>query len=88
MRLLLRVKPGAARTRVVGRYGERLKVEVAAPPEGGKANAALLDFLSERLGAAVSLSGGMASRDKAVLVEGLDADEAMRRLMPQPRRTA
>ncbi len=77
------MKPGAARTRVLGRYGDRLKVEVAAPPEDGKANAALIAFLAKRLGVPVSLAGGASSRDKAVLVAGLDADEMMRRLMPQ-----
>lgn len=83
-RLFLRVKPGARKTRVVGPYGDRIKVEVAAPPENGKANAELLRFLRERLDlpiGSVSLAGGEASRDKQVLVSGLDLDEVRRRLL-------
>lgn len=82
MRLRLRVKPGAPRSRVVGPYGERLKVDVSAPPEDGKANEELLRFLKAKLGAPVALVRGASSRDKEVEVEGLDAAEAMRRLAP------
>ncbi len=85
MRLKLRVKPGAPRSRVVGPYGDRLKIDVAAPPEDGKANAALVAFLAERLGVPrdrISVVRGGASRDKEVAVTGLDVDEAMRKLAP------
>ncbi len=82
-RLRLRVRPGAPRTRVVGPYGDRLKVEVSAPPEGGRANEALLRFLSEQLDVelgSLSLVRGTSSRDKEVLVIGLGSDEMLRRL--------
>jgi uncharacterized protein (TIGR00251 family) len=85
MRLKLRVKPGAPRTCVVGPYGDRLKIDVAAPPEDGKANAALVAFLAERLGIPrerVSVVRGSASRDKEVAVTGLDLGEAMGKLAP------
>ena len=36
-RVRVKVVPGASRTKVVGVLGDRLKVAVAAPPEGGKA---------------------------------------------------
>ena len=83
-RLSLRVVPGASRTEVAGRLGDALKVRVAAPPESGAANAALLAFLAERLGLprwAVTLVAGAASPRKAVAVEGLDAAEAEARLL-------
>jgi uncharacterized protein len=68
---------------VVGRYGEAWKLRVAAPPERGKANEAVLDLLSRSLGVAITdlrLVTGHGARDKTVEVAGLSADEAERRL--------
>ena len=45
------VQPRASRTRVVGVHDGRLKVQLAAPPVDGEANAALVDFLADALGA-------------------------------------
>ena len=70
MTLELRVSPGADRTRVAGRMADgRLKVRVAAIPEGGQANAELVQFLARALGvsrAAVRVARGRASRDKTI----------------------
>src|SRR6476620_2636829 len=41
--LNVKVVPGASRDRVVGRYGDGVKVQVSAPPEGGKANKAAIE---------------------------------------------
>ena len=82
-RLALRVKPGARRSRIAGIYGERLRVEVAAPPERGKANDALCALLAEALGvsrAEVELKTGHGSQDKVVRLRGLSPAEARRRL--------
>ena len=84
-RLRLRVSPGA-RAQVrggIGRHGEGWKVRVAAPPEGGKANEAVLRLLADRLGvpkASLTLVSGRSSRDKIVEVSGIDQAEAARRL--------
>ncbi len=51
----------------------RLRVAVAAPPEDGRANAAILRVLADALGvkpAACRLAQGQTARDKLVLVEG------------------
>jgi uncharacterized protein len=68
--LELRVSPGADRTRVAGRMADgRLKVRVAAIPEGGQANAELVQFLARALGvprAAVRVARGRSSRDKTI----------------------
>jgi hypothetical protein len=75
--LRLKVSPGAARTEVAGLHGDRLKVRVAAPPEKGAANEALLAFLARRLGVAkqaVSLTFGAASREKVVTILDLSPD--------------
>ena len=73
--LRLHVQPGAGRTAVVGIYGDALKVRVAAPPEGGRANEACLDLVAETFGVgrdAVELTGGQASRSKRVRVTGVE----------------
>ena len=82
-RLQLRVSPGASRAGVVGRHGDAWKVRVAAPPEDGRANDAVVRLLAERLHvprASVSVVSGHTSRDKVVELHGLDPREAERRL--------
>jgi uncharacterized protein len=82
-RLRLRVSPGAKRAGVVGPHGEGWKVRVAAPAEGGRANEAVLQLLSETLSVprnAVALISGHAARDKVVQLAGLDPAQIERRL--------
>ncbi len=79
----LRVSPGAAGSRIVGRHGEAWRVRVAAPPEGGKANAAALDLLAGVLRVPrgrIELISGRTARDKVVALRGLSADEVDQRL--------
>ena len=76
--LSVHVQPGAGRTAVVGRHGTALKVKVAAPPEGGRANDAVLALLATSFGlptSAVELVGGAASRSKQVLLRGVEASD-------------
>jgi uncharacterized protein (TIGR00251 family) len=82
-RLRLRVSPGARSASVVGRHGEAWKVRVAAPPEGGRANEAVLRLLAEALSLprdAVTLVSGHGARDKIVQLVGLDQSQIQRRL--------
>jgi uncharacterized protein (TIGR00251 family) len=82
-RVRLRVSPGAARTHVVGRHGDAWKVRVAAAPEDGKANEAVVRLLAETLGLErrnVVLITGHGARDKLVALTGIGGDEADRRL--------
>ncbi len=82
-RLRLRVSPGAARAAVVGRHGDAWKVRVAAAPERGKANAAILTLIADTLAvprSAVTLVSGGGSRDKIVELAGIEPDEIERRL--------
>jgi uncharacterized protein YggU (UPF0235/DUF167 family) len=77
------VAPGAAKPGVVGRHGEAWKVRVAAAPERGKANDAVLDLLASTLSvprASVTLVSGSASRDKIVELAGIAPEEIERRL--------
>ena len=74
--LRLTVSPGARRTEVVGRIGDRLKVRVAAAPEKGAANQELLAFLARTLNLPQSAFRllGAASRSKLVEVHDLSPD--------------
>lgn len=70
--LALHIQPGAKRTEVVGEHGEALKIRLSAPPVDGKANAALLAFLAEKLRLpknAVRLHSGQTGRHKRVWAE-------------------
>jgi uncharacterized protein (TIGR00251 family) len=77
--LAVLVQPRASRTRVVGEHDGLLKIQLAAPPVDGEANAALLEFLAKALGVPrrqVTLTVGDASRRKRVKVVGVDAARA------------
>ena len=79
--LSVHAQPGAGRSAVVGRHGDALKVRVAAPPEGGRANEVLARLLAETLGvpaANVALVSGDKSRNKRFRVTGVDAAELPR----------
>ena len=83
-RLKVKAVPGASRSEIVGRLGEALKIRVAAPPEGGKANREILELLAEKLGlpaTGVSLVSGAASPAKVVALRGVTAEQAWARLL-------
>ena len=82
-RVRLRVAPGASRAGIVGRHGEAWKVRVAAPPEGGRANDAVVRLLAETLSVpreAVTLVSGHGGRDKIVELAGIGPSQIERRL--------
>jgi uncharacterized protein YggU (UPF0235/DUF167 family) len=77
VRILLRVRPGASRTAVGGRYdgpgGTGLVVAVAARAVEGQATKAVLEAVAAAFGvrrSAVTLVRGATSRDKLVEIEG------------------
>jgi uncharacterized protein (TIGR00251 family) len=76
--LAVHVQPGARRSEVAGRHGDRLKIRVAAPALDGRANDALVAFIADRLRvpkARIALVKGERSRDKLFAVSG-DCDPA------------
>jgi uncharacterized protein (TIGR00251 family) len=80
------VQPRASKTRVVGEHDGRLKLQLAAPPVDGEANAALLAFLADALGvkkADVTLLAGETGRRKRVRVAGLAAAAVAATLLGQ-----
>lgn len=81
--IAFRVVVRAPRTAVAGRHGAAYRVRLAAPPVEGAANAELLRHLASVLGVRVAdlrLVMGERSRDKVVVVTGLDAVTVRARL--------
>jgi uncharacterized protein (TIGR00251 family) len=82
-RLAVKVTPNAGRNTITGVKDGVLQVKVAAPPDKGKANKELIDFLSERLGvrkSAIAIITGHTGRNKIISIEWMDQQEALKRL--------
>jgi len=76
--LAVRAQAGARKNAVLGERGGALKVAVTAPPEDGRANAALVEVLRDWLGvkrSQVELASGAANRNKHFLIRGLTPGE-------------
>jgi uncharacterized protein len=91
-RFTVRVTPRASRTAIVGVMGKgddaALKIALHAPAAEGRANAALIDFLSDALGmlrSAIEIGGGKHARSKTIIVRGRSAAEIsalLERILP------
>lgn len=81
MRLSVRLTPRSSSARVGGLWTDAkgqawLSASVTAPPDKGRANAALIDLLAGTLGIArslISLEAGDTSRLKRVRIKSTDA---------------
>jgi uncharacterized protein len=72
VRFVIRVRPGASRTKVGGRRGDALTVAVTAPALDGRANEAVRSALAVAFGVRmreVSIVAGSRGRDKVVEIE-------------------
>jgi uncharacterized protein (TIGR00251 family) len=81
--LRLHVQPGAGKTAISGTFGDALKLKVAAPPAGGRANDACVAFVADLFGVdsgSVELTHGQSSRSKRVKIKGLEREDADRLL--------
>lgn len=82
VRIALKVVPGSRADAVVGPFGGRLKVKVAAAAEGGRANEAVCELLARELGVRardVTIVSGPTHPEKVVRVQGVDADTVLRK---------
>jgi hypothetical protein len=85
--LLLRVKivPAARRTRYLGEWNGRARIAVAAPPEKGRANQAVVAFLAKLLSVPrrdVTVVAGHISPLKTIRIGGVDVDALRAALQP------
>jgi uncharacterized protein (TIGR00251 family) len=82
-RLLIRVTPNAGRNEITGWPEGVLQVKIAAPPEKGKANKELTDFLGQRLGvkrSAITIIKGQTGRNKVLEIEGMSREDMINKL--------
>lgn len=83
LRIRVRVKPRAGRSRVLSVRSGVVEVAVAAPPVDGAANDELVRLLSSVLDVArrnVEIVGGAHGRTKLVLIRGVSGVELTSRL--------
>jgi uncharacterized protein (TIGR00251 family) len=79
----IRVTPNAPKDQVLGYFGEELRVKVKAPAVEGKANFALIRYLSRLTGidaANIRIKVGEKSRIKLVEFAGIGGQELRSRL--------
>ena len=77
----MKVVPGSSRDQIVGWLGDALKIKVMAPPEKGRANEAILELLSMKLGIStddIEVVSGHSSPSKVIAIIGVD-DEAIKK---------
>lgn len=73
----VRAQPGARKNAVLGEQAGALKIAVTAPPEDGRANAALVEVLKDWLGvkrSQLELIAGATHRNKVFLIRGVTAE--------------
>ena len=81
--LRFHIVPNAKIDKVVGEHGHAIKIKLRAPAVEGKANAALLSFLAEKLEIAerdIVLQHGEKSREKLIRINGLSEENIRARL--------
>lgn len=83
VRIAVKAVPGASKDAIAGALGNRLKVRVAAPPEGGKANKAIEALIAGACGLPArnaQVISGHTRAEKTVELQGIDAQTAAARL--------
>ena len=76
----LKAVPGASRNEIAGVVGDRLKIRVSAPPEGGKANKAICKLLASSLGVKanqISIEQGETNQVKIIRISGAVLSDVM-----------
>lgn len=70
--LFIYARPGASKNKICGEHGDRLKIQIAAIAENGKANDELISYLSDVLKISKSkihLKRGESSKQKDFFIE-------------------
>ncbi len=81
--LSLHVQPRASKNELTGIHDGALKLRLTTPPVDGKANKAVISFLSKKLKvpkASIALRSGLKNRRKQLRISNLDEKTIRRRL--------
>jgi uncharacterized protein len=76
--LQVRIHPGARKNAITGMHAGALKISLTTPPVDGRANEALIAFLSDQLNipkARINLISGPTSRSKTLRIATLTAPQ-------------
>jgi uncharacterized protein (TIGR00251 family) len=87
--LSIKAQPRSYKETLVGVENGELKLRVKAPPVDGAANEAVLRFLANALGVAItnlSVERGHASRHKVVYIRGMDVQKVLGALSKESKR--
>jgi uncharacterized protein len=79
----VKVHPRAKKNAITGEVGDALKLALTAPPAGGKANAACIEFFAKLLNlprSSVTIAAGQTSRNKVIRVLGLTTQQVRDRI--------
>lgn len=81
--LPVRAMPRASKNAIQGVHDGALKIRLTAPPIEGKANAALIKFLSKALDiprAQITIASGETGRNKTVCFSGMSKNQLSKRI--------
>lgn len=81
--IAIKARPSAKKNAILGEHDGALKVAVTAPPEKGKANAAIAKLLAKEFGLkgnCVQLLRGATSSEKVFCVEGIVKEQLAEQL--------
>jgi len=84
--LLVKIVPGASRTKYLGEWQGRARIAVGAPPEKGKANKAVVEYVSKLLEInrrQVEVVAGLTNPLKTIRIEGVSADLVRAAFLPR-----
>ncbi|MBN1189356.1 MAG: YggU family protein [Dehalococcoidales bacterium] len=82
-KIAVKITPNAGRNEIVGLQNEVWRIRIAAPPDKGKANNELIDFLSDVVKARkvdIIIIKGHTSHNKLISITGLTREEVNQRL--------
>ncbi len=79
--------PKSSKNEICGIYSDSLKIKISAPPEDGKANKELINFLSDFLDISrntITLVSGQASKKKTIQIDNTNANDILKKIKFKP----